>query len=84
MDFDHTEERRMLSDTIGKFITKNYPIEKRVIAANSDLGFSKENWLKFHELGVSHALFSEEFNGYGGHGFDISSKSNRALIFPQG
>ena len=72
MDFDHTEERRMLSDTIGKFITKNYPIEKRVIAANSDLGFSKENWLKFHELGVSHALFSEEFNGYGGHGFDIA------------
>ena len=72
MDFNHTEERRILSDTVGKFIAKDYPIEKRVIAANSDLGFSKENWLKLHELGISHALFSEEFEGFGGHGFDIA------------
>jgi hypothetical protein len=72
MDFDHTEERRILSDTVGKFIAKDYPVEKRVIAANSDLGFSHKIWVKLHELGISHALFSEKFEGFGGHGFDIA------------
>ena len=73
MDFDQTEERRLIADTVAKFIAKDYPIENRVKAANSEIGFSTDNWAKIHELGIPYALFSEEFNGFGGDGFDIAS-----------
>ena len=71
MDFTHSEERRLLSNTIEKFIANDYPLSHRMINASSDLGFSLESWKKLNDLGINFALFSEQFNGFGGEGFDM-------------
>jgi alkylation response protein AidB-like acyl-CoA dehydrogenase len=71
MDFSPTDERRMLKDSLARFIADNYPIEKRHEYAASPDGFSREVWAQLAELGIAGALFSESDGGFGGAGFDI-------------
>jgi len=52
VDFDLSEDRRMLSDTLARFLGDNYTIEKRHEFAGSDGGFSREMWGRFAELGI--------------------------------
>lgn len=73
MDFTHTEERRMLGETIARFLADNYTMETRNKLAESDEGFSRDYWARMAELGIIGALFSEEDGGFGGKGFDISA-----------
>src|SRR6056297_772406 len=83
MDFDLTDDRRMLADTLDRFLKDNYPIEKRHEHAASDEGFSREAWGQFAELGVIGALFSEEEGGFAGAGGDLSvvfEALGRALV----
>ncbi|MES2185366.1 MAG: acyl-CoA dehydrogenase [Pseudomonadota bacterium] len=72
MDFTHTEDRRMLADTLGRFIADRYGIEQRNRIAHSAPGFSADLWGRFAELGTVGALFREEDGGFGGSGFDIT------------
>jgi alkylation response protein AidB-like acyl-CoA dehydrogenase len=72
MNFEHTEERRMLADSLNRFIAEQYSFEKRDHIAKSAHGFSPDIWQKFAELGVIGALFREVDGGYGGAGFDIA------------
>ena len=71
MDFSLNEDRRMLADTLEKFLTDNYDIEKRHGFAMQDDGFSREMWAQFAELGIIGALFSEDAGGFGGDGADL-------------
>lgn len=73
MNFDLTEERQMLQDTLRRFLTDRYTTETRNRIIGSDAGFSAEIWGKLAELGVIGALFSEEQGGFGGAGFDITT-----------
>jgi alkylation response protein AidB-like acyl-CoA dehydrogenase len=72
MNFEHTEERRMLADSLNRFISEQYGIEKRHYVAKSALGYSADMWEQFAELGVISALLREEDGGFGGAGFDIA------------
>jgi alkylation response protein AidB-like acyl-CoA dehydrogenase len=72
MNFEHTEERRMLEDSLNRFISEQYGIEKRHHIAASSQGYSTELWQQFAELGVIGALLREEDGGFGGSGFDIA------------
>lgn len=72
MDFNLTDDRRMLSDMASRFVREQYPIEKRHEIAASDTGYSAEMWTQMAELGLIGALFSEEVGGFGGAGFDIA------------
>ncbi|WP_299965071.1 acyl-CoA dehydrogenase [uncultured Roseobacter sp.] len=56
MNFDLTEERQMLQDTLRRFLAE----------AQGDV------WSGLAELGVIAALFSEEQGGFGGAGFDLA------------
>jgi len=60
MDFNLTEERQMLQDTLRRFLAD---------AATKD---SKTLWGELAELGVIGALFTEDNGGFGGAGFDLS------------
>ncbi len=71
MDFQHSEERRMLADTLERFIRDRYGFEKRRRIAESPAGCSREMWQRFAELGALAALFDETHGGMGGTGFDI-------------
>ena len=72
MNFEHTEERRMLADSLNRFIADQYGIETRNRTAATEQGYSTEMWEKFAELGVIGALLREEDGGFGGGGFDIA------------
>jgi len=72
MNFQHTEDRRMLADTLNRFISEQYGFEARDRLAHSVTGFSKPLWHRFAELGVIGALFDEVDGGLGGAGFDLA------------
>ena len=72
MDFTHTETRRMLADTVERYLRDKYPLAPRVEAGNSDTGFQPAQYEALAELGVIAALFSEDQGGFGGEGFDIA------------
>ena len=72
MNFEHTEERRMLADSLNRFIAEQYSFETRNRIAASPEGMSGDFWQQFAELGVIGALFREDDGGFGGAGFDIA------------
>lgn len=73
MDFQLTEERQMLQDTLRRFLADRYTTANRNEILDSDAGFSSEIWGELAELGVIGALFSEDDGGFGGAGFDIAT-----------
>ncbi|WP_119157711.1 acyl-CoA dehydrogenase family protein [Caldimonas tepidiphila] len=77
MNFTHTEDRRMLADTLERFVREQYGFETRDAVARSERGYSPKLWGHFAELGAVGALFREEDGGFGGAGFDI------AVVFEQ-
>lgn len=72
MNFEHTEDRRMLADTLNRFVSEQYGIEHRNQLAYGQEGHSPTLYAQFAELGTIGALFPEDAGGFGGAGFDIS------------
>jgi len=72
MNFTHTEDRRMLADSLNRFVAEQYGIEHRNQLAYGDEGHSPTLYAQFAELGAIGALFPEAAGGFGGSGFDIS------------
>ncbi|KIN70513.1 Acyl-CoA dehydrogenase family protein [Sulfitobacter noctilucae] len=72
MNFDLTEERQMLQDTLRRFLRDRYDTATRNKILDSDTGMSTDIWNELAELGVIGALFTEEQGGFGGKGFDIA------------
>ena len=72
MDFELSEERRILRDTAARFIRETYSIQTRHEIAGSEEGFSRKMWSDFAELGLIGALLPAEAGGYGGGGEDIA------------
>ncbi|MFT6452462.1 MAG: alkylation response protein AidB-like acyl-CoA dehydrogenase [Halocynthiibacter sp.] len=72
MDFNLTDDRRMLQDSLRRFLTDQYPIEHRNKIAYEAPFHDTSKWAEMAELGVLHALATEEAGGFGGSGFDIT------------
>ena len=70
MNFEHTEDRRMLADTLARALADT-PIEARNAAAYGEEGHVASAWAQLVELGILGALFDEAVGGFGGSGFDI-------------
>ena len=89
MDFQHTEDRRMLADTLNRFIAEQYAFPVRDRIAQSAEGFDRAMWRRLAELGTVGALFSEADGGFGGAGFDIAvvfeclGRGNRRRAVPR-
>ncbi|MBJ6372569.1 acyl-CoA dehydrogenase family protein [Sedimentitalea arenosa] len=73
MNFDLTEERQMLQDSLRRFLKDRYTTDLRNQIIESETGISDKIWGELAELGVIGALFTEEQGGFGGAGFDIST-----------
>ncbi|KQM80091.1 acyl-CoA dehydrogenase family protein [Xylophilus sp. Leaf220] len=72
MNFIHTDDRRMLADTLDRFVAEQYAFPARDRIARSGAGFDADLWRRFAELGAVGALFTEADGGFGGDGFDIA------------
>lgn len=65
MDLDLTDEQRMLADTVNGLLDKRYDANSRLKLIDSELGWSREMWTQYAELGLLGLSFEER---YGGHG----------------
>ena len=72
MDFNHTEDRRMIADSLQRYLADQYDIETRNAHAYDAPFHSSEKWNEIAELGIIGALVGEADGGFGGSGFDIS------------
>ena len=72
MNFQHTEDRRMLADSLNRYLSEKNSIERRHQSAEGTLGYSTSLYAGLAELGAIGALFPEEAGGFGGTGFDVS------------
>jgi len=71
VSFGETEERKMLKDTLRRFLSDAYTDEQRMSSLSAGHELSTGIWSQLAELGVLQALFGEDVGGMGGHGFDI-------------
>ena len=66
MDFDLSEEQRLLQESVGKLIADEYDFEQRKAYAKEPHGFSPARWAQFAELGLLGIPFPEALGGSGG------------------
>lgn len=70
MNFDFSEEQKLLQDSVARFIEDNYTLDKRQKSANSAIGFSKDHWATMAELGWLGATLPESLGGFDGNQID--------------
>ena len=66
MDFDLSEEQRLLQDSLARLLADRYGFEQRKEHMKSPEGWSREMWSSYAELGLLGLPFSEEEGGFGG------------------
>jgi pimeloyl-CoA dehydrogenase small subunit len=66
MDFDLSEEQRLLKDSIERLLAERYNFEARKKHAAGAEGFGRELWAQYAELGILGLPFAEEHGGFGG------------------
>ncbi|WP_208998556.1 acyl-CoA dehydrogenase [Roseibium aquae] len=66
-----SEDRRMIADSLNRFLGDTYGIEHRTKVAYDAPFHDPEKWTQLADLGVLYALAGEGQGGYGGTGFDI-------------
>ncbi|RJF91722.1 acyl-CoA dehydrogenase family protein [Noviherbaspirillum saxi] len=72
MDFNLSDEQRMLVDGAQRYIRERYSLDAKRAAAKTEEGFSREHWEKFAELGWLAMGIPEDCGGMGGSPVDIA------------
>ncbi|MGH7072691.1 MAG: acyl-CoA dehydrogenase family protein [Stellaceae bacterium] len=70
MDFDYSEEQRLLDDTVGRLVRDEYDFAARKKYQAEPQGYSAAIWAKLAELGLLALPFAEEDGGIGGGGIE--------------
>ncbi|MBV8091380.1 MAG: acyl-CoA dehydrogenase family protein, partial [Alphaproteobacteria bacterium] len=66
MDFDLTEEQRLLKESLDRLLGDHYAFEQRKAYTQAPEGWSRELWEKYAELGLLGLPFAEEYGGSAG------------------
>jgi pimeloyl-CoA dehydrogenase small subunit len=66
MDFELSEEQRLLKDSVERLLADRYDFEARHRFMQSADGFSRDVWKQYAELGLLALPFAEEHGGVGG------------------
>jgi pimeloyl-CoA dehydrogenase small subunit len=83
MDFDLTEEQRLLKDSIDGLLADAYDFDKRKLYMKEQGGWSRTIWSKLAEQGLLGLPFSEEDGGFGAGGVEtmiVMEAMGRALV----
>ena len=70
MNFELSEEQKMIQQSVERFVQENYDLSNRIKISSENPGFSKEYWSYMAELGWLGLAFSEEDGGFGGNQID--------------
>ena len=65
MDLSYSEDQRLLSESIARFVRNDYDFETRRGLAESERGFDQGKWAAFAELGWLAIPFAEADGGLG-------------------
>src|SRR3989441_2437560 len=71
MDFEYSDEQRLLSDTLRKFLGTGYSFDARSKIIASASGVSEDVWAALAEMGILGVPFEEKFGGFGGTTMDM-------------
>jgi pimeloyl-CoA dehydrogenase small subunit len=71
MDFDLTEEQRLLRDSVERLLTDRYAFDKRRAHLAEPDGWSRALWSQYAELGLLGLPFTESYGGFGGGPIDV-------------
>ena len=66
MDFDLSEEQRLLKESLDRLIGDRYAFEQRKSYGQSAEGWSRELWAQYAELGLLGLPFAEHYGGSAG------------------
>ena len=71
MNFDYSEEQRLLADTLKRFLASNYTLEARAKIIASAAGYNEDVWAALAEMGLLGVPFDPEYGGFGGSAVDV-------------
>jgi pimeloyl-CoA dehydrogenase small subunit len=66
MDFDLSDDQRLLKDSVERLIADKYGFENRKKYMQQPDGWSREIWAQLAELGLLGLPFAEQYGGFGG------------------
>ena len=70
MDFEFTEEQRLLRESLDRLLSDSYEFAQRKAYLAEPEGFSRAMWAQYAELGLLGLPFAEEHGGFGGGGVE--------------
>jgi pimeloyl-CoA dehydrogenase small subunit len=71
MDFELTEEQRLLRDSIERLLADHYGFAKRRGYLVEPEGWSRAVWAQYAELGLLGLPFAEDYGGFGGGPIEV-------------
>ena len=70
MDFDLSDEQRLLRDSVDRLLADHYAFAQRRQYLAEPEGWSRSMWRHYAELGLLGVPFAEEHGGFGGGGIE--------------
>ena len=83
MDFELSDEQRLLQDSVTRLLGDRYSFEQRKTYLKEPAGFSPALWSQYAELGLLGLPFAEQYGGFGGGAQEVMlvmQAFGRALI----
>jgi len=71
MDFDPSDDQRLLVESISRMLGDTYTFQQRKAFVTAPEGFSTVMWSRYAEQGLLGVPFAEEHGGYGGGAQEI-------------
>jgi len=71
MDFEFTEEQRLLRDSVERLLADRYGFDKRRAYLAEPEGWSRALWTQYAELGLLGLPFAENYGGFGGGPIEV-------------
>ena len=71
MNFDYNEEQQLLTDSVKRFVGKDYSFEARSKIVASEAGYSDRAWDTLAEMGLLGLPISSDYEGFGGAALDM-------------
>src|SRR5438132_4902692 len=70
MNFDLSDEQRLLKESVDRLILDRYGFEDRRAYQRESRGYSEEMWSRYANMWLLALPFEEEHGGYGGNAID--------------
>ena len=71
MDFNFSEEQRLLGESVERFVQNDYTFAARQKTVADELGFDRRHWKTFADLGWLGVPFAESDGGFGGGPIEV-------------